>query len=193
MRSSLDDLEQVDRLTDKEWPFLSASEWLEFRKKRDFLRDGRAETQSTIWIRDEEADQPQEDEDEDTPPRQGGYRLDQGKLTLNQFHYMCTGWNLYEPAADGQQGAPIPFTAENREKFVRKFGVYVMGQLLMRGGGIEPAAKLEGKTDADGEPLTFPDDAGLRPGRRVHAPGAAGKLRAAEAVHDRKVAGVHVG
>ncbi len=169
MKVSFDALDQVDRLTAKEFPLFEEDEWLELRRYRDFTRDASAETKSLIRVTEEEAsrepsEDDEEEEEEETQPS-GGFRVDQGKFLIHQFEYMARGWNLYEPASNGTRKS-IAFTRENREKFVRLNGVFLLGQMLIRGGGIAP--DLNGKVDPDsGKPLTFQEDAGVSAGGRV--------------------------
>lgn len=156
MKVSFRALDEVDTLTEKELSLLSSDEWVRIRKRRDFTKDATAETKSLIWISDDDAVAQQEEEGEEAPERQGGYRVDQGKLLIKQFEYMAISWNVYDTDESGNR-VQMDFTAANREKFVRLNGAALAAQLLIRGGGIAP--DVSGKADpATGKPATFPND-----------------------------------
>lgn len=155
MKVSFGALDEVDTLTEKELPLLESDEWVRIRKRRDFTKDATAETKSLIWISDDDAVAQQEAEGEEAPERQGGYRVDQGKLLIKQFEYMAISWNVYDTDESGNR-VQMDFTAANREKFVRLNGAALAAQLLIRGGGIAP--DLSGKADpATGKPFSFQD------------------------------------
>lgn len=166
MKAAFSALDEVDRLTQDDLQLLEPDEWVEIARRRDFIRDASAETKSLVRVRINKAfatnDEPDESDDGDPgePADETSLQIDQGWNITWQFEYMCRGWNLYEPASADGTRKPIPFTRENREKFVRLNGTALWGQMLIRGGGIEPRKKLEGKVDPDtGKPLTFPGHA----------------------------------
>lgn len=170
-------LDDKDTLTVKELPLLDEDEWVRIRRRRDFTKDATAETKSLIWVSDEDAVKQAEEEDPEqtgeAPERVGGYRVDQGRLLVRQFEYMCDDWNVYD-RVDGKR-VQADFTAANREKFVRLHGAAVAAQLLIRGGGIAP--DMSGKADPDtGKPLTFPQNPGVSPGEAVAPSGATPSL-----------------
>lgn len=155
MKVAFNALNDVDTLTDKELKLLEPDEWVRIRKRRDFTKDSTAETKSLVWVSDDDAVAQQEAEGEEAPEREGGYRVDSGKLLIKQFEYMALAWNVYDKDEQGNR-VQMDFTAANREKFVRLNGAALYAQMLLRGGGIAP--DLSGKADpATGKPLTFQD------------------------------------